>query len=148
MSSRFLCADLNNIFYAHGGVQNPCYRSIVSNTETFETRPPEHLALWWQPMIIWSKRPNLKKILIAPKDGVCTTELVPFSCYGGINHRYLVSVWKSSYVTNVVNSVSYGVKMPRVGKDIMENLIIPLPPLAEQKRIVEKLDKLLPLCEA
>ena len=38
MSSRFLCADLNNIFYAHGGVQNPCYRSIVSNTETFETR--------------------------------------------------------------------------------------------------------------
>lgn len=39
MSSRFLCADLNNIFYAHGGVQNPCYRSIVSNTETFEILP-------------------------------------------------------------------------------------------------------------
>ena len=38
MSSRFLCADLNNIFYAHGGVQNPCYRSIVSNTDTFEIR--------------------------------------------------------------------------------------------------------------
>lgn len=36
MSSRFLCADLNNVFYAHGGVQNPCYRSIVSNTDTFE----------------------------------------------------------------------------------------------------------------
>lgn len=99
--------------------------------------------------ILYSKlRPYLKKILIAPKDGVCTTELVPFSCYGGINHRYLVSVLKSSYVTNVVNAASYGVKMPRVGKDIMENLIIPLPPLAEQKRIVEKLDKLLPLCEA
>ena len=38
MSSRFLCADLNNIFYAHGGVQNPCYRSIVSNTDTFDIR--------------------------------------------------------------------------------------------------------------
>ena len=36
MSSRFLCADLNNIFYTYGGVQRPCYRSIVSNTDTFE----------------------------------------------------------------------------------------------------------------
>lgn len=99
--------------------------------------------------ILYSKlRPYLKKILIAPEDGVCTTELVPFSCYGGVNHQYIVSVLRSPYVTNIVNAASYGVKMPRVGKDIMENLIIPLPPLAEQKRIVEKLDKLLPLCEA
>ena len=29
----------------------------------------------------------------------------------------------------------------------VRNIIVPLPPLAEQKRIVEKLDKLLPLCD-
>lgn len=28
-----------------------------------------------------------------------------------------------------------------------ENLSFPLPPIEEQKRIVEKLDKILPLCE-
>ena len=94
--------------------------------------------------ILYSKlRPYLKKILIAPEDGVCTTELVPFSCYGGVNHQYIVSVLRSPYVTNIVNAASYGVKMPRVGKDIMENLIIPFPPLAEQKRIADTIQKYL-----
>ena len=46
-----------------------------------------------------------------------------------------------------VNSVCYGVKMPRVGTDTMLNLLVPLPPLTEQKRIVAKLEQLLPLCD-
>ena len=37
--------------------------------------------------------------------------------------------------------------MPRVGTETMVNLLIPLPPIAEQKRIVAKLEEILPLCE-
>ena len=98
--------------------------------------------------ILYSKlRPYLKKILIAPNDGICTPELVPFSALGGIDARYLVVVLKSPHVDFLINSVTYGVKMPRVGTETMINLPIPLPPLAEQKRIVAKLEELLPLCE-
>ena len=31
-----ICKEKSEPAYAHGGVQNPCYRSIVSNTDTFE----------------------------------------------------------------------------------------------------------------
>ena len=97
--------------------------------------------------VLYSKlRPYLKKILVAPDDGICTSEIVPFDAYL-IDEKYLVNVLKSPYVDHLINSVTYGIKMPRVGTDTMTNLLIPLPPLAEQRRIVAKIEELLPLCE-
>lgn len=92
--------------------------------------------------ILYSKlRPYLKKALIAPEDGVCTPELVPFDIFGGCNRNYILSVLKSPYVDFGVNSATYGVKMPRVGVETMINLLIPIPPIREQERIVKKFDK-------
>ena len=93
--------------------------------------------------ILYSKlRPYLLKILVAPKDGICTPEIIPFSCFGGICNDYIVSLLKSSYVDDYINSVTFGVKMPRVSTETMVSLVIPLPPLAEQKRIVAKIEEL------
>lgn len=97
--------------------------------------------------ILYSKlRPYLLKILIAPDDGICTPELVPFDLYN-IDTKYMMWVLRSPHVDFTVNSVSYGVKMPRVGTDTMLNLLIPLPPLAEQKRIVARIEEILQYCE-
>ncbi|MGM9559355.1 restriction endonuclease subunit S [Anaerovibrio slackiae] len=98
--------------------------------------------------ILYSKlRPYLKKILIATDDGVTTSELVPFYVYGTEYQRYFMWYLRSPYVDITINSLCYGIKMPRVGTDTMCKLVIPLPPLAEQKRIVAKLEQLLPLCD-
>ncbi len=92
--------------------------------------------------ILYSKlRPYLLKILVALDDGICTPEIVPFRVYGGINPNYIVNYLKSPYVDNLINSITYGVKMPRVGAETMTTLLVPIPPLDEQRRIVEKIDE-------
>ena len=92
--------------------------------------------------ILYSKlRPYLLKILVAPDDGICTPEIVPFRVYGGINPNYIVNYLKSPYVDNLINSITYGVKMPRVGTETITSLLVPIPPLEEQLRIVEKIDE-------
>ena len=98
--------------------------------------------------ILYSKlRPYLLKILIADKEGITTPELVPFYIYGINDSIFFLWYLRSPYVDNTVNSVSYGVKMPRVGTETMVNLLVPLPPFAEQKRIVAKIEELMPFVE-
>ena len=96
--------------------------------------------------ILYSKlRPYLLKILVAPTDGICTPKIVPFRLYGEILQQYIVCYLQSPYIENLINSIAYGVKMPRVGTKTMTSLWIPIPPLAEQYRIVKKMEALLPI---
>jgi len=98
--------------------------------------------------ILYSKlRPYLLKILVAPDDGICTPEIVPFRVYGEIDSEYIVYFLKSPYVDTLINTVTYGVKMPRVGTETMVSLFVPIPPIHEQYRIVEKLHELEPYME-
>ena len=95
--------------------------------------------------ILYSKlRPYLLKILVAPEGGICTPEIIPFTCYGNICKDYIVSFLKSPYVDDYINSVTFGVKMPRVSTETMTSLLVPLPPLAEQFRIDTKTKELMP----
>ena len=121
---------------------------IIRRVMTNDRKISGEKIIFKKEQILYSKlRPYLKKILIAPDKGVCSSELVPFDMIGNCDNRFIVYVLKSAYVDFLINSVTYGVKMPRVGTDTMINLLIPLPPLAEQERIVEKIEELLPLVE-
>ena len=95
--------------------------------------------------ILYSKlRPYLLKILVAVDDGYCSPEIIPFSMFGGISHEFIVQYLRSPYVDNLINQITYGVKMPRVGTETMVALLCPIPPLAEQRRIVTKIEQILP----
>ena len=60
--------------------------------------------------------------------------------------RYLLSPAFDSYAND--NENSKGVAYPAINDDKFLKALISLPPLKEQQRIVERLDQLLPLCDA
>ena len=92
-------------------------------------------------------RPYLNKVVVAPKAGFCTTEIVPIRSRGSVTPEYLCLFLRSPGFVRYATSKSYGMKMPRLGTADAESAEIPFPPLAEQKRIVEKVDELMALCD-
>ena len=87
--------------------------------------------------ILYSKlRTYLNKVLIAPSDGYCTTEIMPFGTFGILLNDYVCHVLRSTYFLDYTIQCGYGVKMPRLSTTDACNGMIPLPPFSEQKRIV------------
>lgn len=90
-------------------------------------------------------RPYLNKVIVAPRDGFCTSEMLPLS-FGEIVAEYAVICMRSPVFVDYATQCSYGVKMPRLGTQDGRAALFPLPPLAEQRRIVAKVDDLMALC--
>ncbi len=65
--------------------------------------------------------------------------------YEGIYNRYLFFFLLARRQAFI--KMGEGGAQPNISKEKIVNSLIPLPPLAEQKRIVAKLEELLPLCE-
>ena len=60
---------------------------------------------------------------------------------------YLIKFFSSVYAKQYLCGESVGTTMNNLNHSILKKLPVPLPPLAEQKRIVQKLEQILPLCE-
>ena len=93
--------------------------------------------------LLYSKlRPYLNKVVIAPKDGFCTSEILPLNFNGTLLNEFAQRLLMSPFFLSTVNMLTYGVKMPRLGTDDAKKIFIPIPPLSEQQRIVEKIEEI------
>ncbi|MBC5837808.1 restriction endonuclease subunit S [Flavobacterium muglaense] len=98
--------------------------------------------------VLYSKlRPYLDKVIVADEDGVCTTEILPLKLYGNLNPYFTKFALKRSDFLIYVNSVTKGMKMPRLGTNDGQMALFPLPPLHEQEQIVTKLEELMAFCD-
>jgi restriction endonuclease S subunit len=87
-------------------------------------------------------RPYLAKCIVADFNGRCTSELLVLRTGSNMLPEYLYLFMLSPIFIDVVNSSTYGAKMPRASWDFIGNLRIPLPSIKEQEEIVEYLIKL------
>lgn len=93
-------------------------------------------------------RPYLNKVIVADEPGVCTTEILPLRGYESVDANYIKTFLKSPGFIEYVNAKSYGMKMPRLGTTDARRAYFALPPLAEQSRIVAKVEELMALIAA
>lgn len=93
-------------------------------------------------------RPYLNKILIADCDGYCSTEILPLKPNQSINGHFLFYWLKHPAFLDYVEDVSHGLNMPRLGTEAGKQAPFVLAPLNEQKRIADKLDRLLTRVDA
>lgn len=95
-------------------------------------------------------RPYLRNIALISKelsDAIASTGFYVITPSVGIYSKYLYYLVLSPYVVDGINAFMKGENSPSVNNGHIENFIYPLPPLAEQERIVAKIEELMPWVE-
>ena len=81
-------------------------------------------------------------------DGSNLTENADKLVFRLLNKNWLVFFMASPFIQMQISECTTKVGQPKLAIKRIENFIIPVPPLAEQQRIVERLEQFLPLCDA
>jgi type I restriction enzyme S subunit len=85
-------------------------------------------------------RPYLAKITCPDFNGICSTDILPILPGPYLDRRFLCYYLRQPSMVEYANSRASGANLPRLSPKILSSIKIPLPPLAEQKRIAGILD--------
>lgn len=84
-------------------------------------------------------RPYLNKVTVAPRDGICSTDIWAFRPRSVIDAEFAFYALSSSNFNRRVGQITRGANLPRAEADPFDAIQIALPPLSEQRQIVEVL---------
>ena len=86
-------------------------------------------------------RPYLAKACKPSFEGICSSELLVLRPSSGIEGRFLLRLLLTKGFISLVDSSTYGAKMPRANWNDVSSCVLPVPPLKEQRAIADFLDR-------
>jgi type I restriction enzyme S subunit len=96
--------------------------------------------------ILYSKiRPNLAKVTKVDFGGLCSADMYPIHAL--IDPDFLLKFMITQDFVSQATSEDNRVAMPKINQAALSDILVPVPPLAEQRRIVAKVDELMALCD-
>ncbi|MGJ5139516.1 restriction endonuclease subunit S [Bradyrhizobium oligotrophicum] len=102
--------------------------------------------LFYAGAILYSKiRPNLAKATKVDFDGLCSADMYPIVAL--IDPDFLLKFMVSEAFVSQAVSEDNRVAMPKINQSALSEIIVPVPPLAEQRRIAAKVNDLMELCD-
>ena len=115
---------------------------FISDTERHLTelgRKSAGLRIMPRGTVLLSTRAPIGKVAIISEEMCCNQGFKNFICSPEIHNNYIYYFLKNK--TEYLNSLGNGATFKEISKKIVEEIKIPLPPLDEQKRIADVLDK-------
>ena len=118
--------------------------TVIPKTISVKTAPSRASRKTTKGDIVFSMvRPYLKNIAIVPEDEcIASTGFYVLSSTTSIDPQFAFQIAISDFFVQGLNSYMKGDNSPSINKDNIENYVIPLPPMKEQKRIVAKIEEI------
>lgn len=147
ISEKTISKNSDYIYLGMENIESKTGKRIVSETQT------EGLSNKFKvgDILFGKLRPYLAKVFLATFEGICSTEFIVFRTQ---QPQYYHKLLLSDAFINLVDSSTYGAKMPRANSDWIGEQFIPIPQKHEQKRISNyietqavKIDKVISLQE-
>ena len=92
--------------------------------------------------VLYAKlRPYLNKVATPEFAGRCSTELVPLLSRPGVDRDFLAYLLRRRETVAFVMSSVTGSRMPRADMNTLMSMLVPLPPMDDQRRIVDILNR-------
>jgi len=96
-------------------------------------------------LVLYGKlRPYLNKVVVPSREGVASTEFVPIAVRQDmVSPDYLGAFLRSPRFVAYAGRNIAGSRQPRTRLDALWGVLVPLPPLEEQRRIVARIEELM-----
>lgn len=128
----------NLILYAPNHIDKGTGKILYKETAE-EQGADSNKYLCFKGEVIYSKiRPALAKVAICEEDSaLCSADMYPMDGFNGLSNKFLYYFILSDSFTEAVILDSDRVAMPKINRESLSEYKLPIPPLEEQKRIID-----------